>query len=716
MIWILGHPPFERLSRFADGELDNARRARVAAHLASCERCRDTIRFIHELGEAARNLPAPEPPADVVPRFLARRAAGVRVILPTSDPIPLEPERRRTLPAAIAASIALFVAGALLVSVPRLNADRGRLTFAPEKPRAGAHIEVAYVSGAQFRSESSLVLRGRYRYENGKDEIREIARLARNDDGTFRGDFTLPDSVVYAVFAVEDSAARHVDSNTRRFWELLVHDEDGKPLFLALRERVNERFGRNWESAYEAAVAMTDLYPDRVESWYTRYSFDVSWKGAAGRDSVVSAHRAILARFDEKYQAVEPPADEISTLVLYAMALADTRVAERWKLELVSKAPKHPIAVQLRIADLLAQYRSTPNTLIAALEELWVRAEAQDRDVAAAGFRAALMSGDSASILRWADRYAQADPFQAVSIAGLLAEDARLRHAGIERLKRLSASIESITPRRLSANSARHKLHLARELAAVQTEYGQALLAAANTREGLNALVEAAHLTWNPKIFRTVADAFVAAGDTVAAVPYFARWAVDPTTSPITADSLAELAVGSVGWDTWLDERRNAHAEMLGRVHAESIWKSIADDIELLGPDGRPVELGTLLAGQPAVVALWSCMCGPALESAREFAATIPTLEAHGVKTIVIATRSLSGEALPEPAPVTLDIPIYSDRFGKVVDAFGQWNSFQLFIVDSAGVVRFDEVRVDEALRYATAFGPSRLTEVVVAP
>src|SRR5690606_1492764 len=123
---IFGHPTFVALSRYADGELDSRRRARVASHLVRCARCRETVDFIHALGEAARSLPAPEPPADAVERVLARRASGERVILPTADPVPLETGRGRIGPL-VAATVAALIAAAVLVTVPRLDAERSRL-------------------------------------------------------------------------------------------------------------------------------------------------------------------------------------------------------------------------------------------------------------------------------------------------------------------------------------------------------------------------------------------------------------------------------------------------------------------------------------------------------------------------------------------------------------------------------------------------------------
>ena len=716
MIRFIGHPRFERLSRYADGELEGPERERVASHLARCERCRDTIRFVRELGETARHLPAPEPPADVVPRFLARRAAGERVILPTADPVPIESERRPVLPAAAAAVLALFIVGALLVSVPRLDADRSRLTYQPERPQAGAQVDVTYESGALLRSESTLVLRGRYRYLDGRDEILEIGRLTAGIDGTFRGSFALPDSVVYAVFAVEDTAAERVDSNTLRFWELLVHDRGGKPLFAALRERVNDYLGRNWELAYQTAIAMTELYPERVESWYTRYSFDIGAQLPESGDSLLQMHQARLREFDTRFRAEAPEADELSAIALYALMLGHAESAERWRERLIEQAPNHSVAIQFRASNLLGTYRNEPTRLLEEMEKLWSDEGAGNRVVASTGFRAAMQGGDSAVVVRWADRYAQADPEQEGQIAAMIAHDDARRRIGIQRLQDNIARAADFLPRGLGSTATQDADTRARRTAELRAMLGEALLSAGDLEPALEQLTRAAEDTWNPSIFHAVANAALGVGDTTRALPYLARLAADPTTDPLTVDRLTELGARVVGFDEWFHEVDRAYSTMVDRTLARSVPRRVAGDLELRGPDGRSHRLDSIHRGNVTVVAFWSCACGPAGQIAPEFNRIADQLTGFGVDVFAVQTPSIYGDHPLSSTPLGLDVPVYYDTDARAAAEFGFWGSVQLFVLDTDGLIRFEYVPIEDVLRTAVALVPPGKSMVAVAP
>lgn len=57
------HPELETLHGFAEGRLEDAAGAEVAAHLDACPACRDEVRWVRELRQEARGLPeslAPE--------------------------------------------------------------------------------------------------------------------------------------------------------------------------------------------------------------------------------------------------------------------------------------------------------------------------------------------------------------------------------------------------------------------------------------------------------------------------------------------------------------------------------------------------------------------------------------------------------------------------------------------------------------------------------
>src|SRR5438128_2419915 len=88
----------------------------------------------------------------------------------------------------------------------------GELRFEPSAPRARQTVAVTYRPATSLASQRRVVLRARYRRiadpgsnvppQNGGVLTTTVGALARHRDGTFGGSFTLPDSVVYAVFDV----------------------------------------------------------------------------------------------------------------------------------------------------------------------------------------------------------------------------------------------------------------------------------------------------------------------------------------------------------------------------------------------------------------------------------------------------------------------------------------------------------------------------------
>src|SRR5687768_10725283 len=74
------HPDADDLQRWVDGPPDAARDGAIAAHVASCAACRDTISRLRSV-DAALALASP-PPADLLDRIRARRLERAHVILP----------------------------------------------------------------------------------------------------------------------------------------------------------------------------------------------------------------------------------------------------------------------------------------------------------------------------------------------------------------------------------------------------------------------------------------------------------------------------------------------------------------------------------------------------------------------------------------------------------------------------------------------------------
>lgn len=689
MIGFLGHPSFERLSRYADAELTGKARERVASHLAGCTRCRDTIRFIRDLGEVARNLPAPEPPADALPRLLARRAAGERVILPTADPVPIEAEQKRALPA-IAATIVLFMAGALLFSVPRLGADRSRLEFSPERPRAGATVQVRYAAGSLLDSEPTLVLRGRLRFADGSHRVTEVATLTRGADGVFHGVVSLPDSVVYGAFAVEDSDASRVDSNNSRLWELLVHGEDGKPLYEALRERTNDLFIRNWELAHETARTAERLYPDRAWSGYTLFRFESALAQGAARDSVVRHHRERLRELDRHWAQQGPTEDDAAFLAMYAMALGEREIHERWRSFLLQHAPGHRTSLQFRLFDL--QRDTEGDSLLENLERLGAEAGFGHRELVVAGLFEAIRVRDTSAAMRWANRYLEIAPEDAGMIAHALAEAiapnaelyAWLREVGIK-----AVNGDLPLEREPHETATEHRRKLADLGASVQHVIARTCLRAGDSECALEHLGSAAAIAWNPVVFDAFAHVLADRGRTEEAAQFLARVAIDPLADSANAANADALGRSWVGDHRWQDALDRAHSALAAHVAPYAVYRRIPSDLELLDSDGDRVSTGAALTGTISVVAFWSPQSAPAIEALPEIERAAHVLQRESIRTIAVQLDRASTEAEDRWKAMMPSVEQYFDPRRELAAAVDQWGTPEYFVVDQAGIVRF---------------------------
>lgn len=712
---IFGHPTFVALSRYADGELDSRRRARVASHLVRCARCRETVDFIHALGEAARSLPAPEPPADAVERFLARRASGERVILPTADPVPLETGRGRIGPL-VAATVAALIAAAVLVTVPRLDAERSRLEFSPRRPEAGGRVTVTYTSGALLGGEDVLVLRARYRYRGGTQETLEVGRLARDPRGDFRAEITLPDSLAYATFAVEDTTGEKIDLNHRRLWEVLVHDRRGRPLFEALRERTNDLVGRDWELAYETVQAMTDLYPNRVEGWYTRYWLESSIFSGATLDSLRDEHRERLAELAGRLDDGPAPASEIAAVVLFASALGDAERGRAAIERLISEAPTHPVAVQLRVSEYTRELEGDDAALLEAYERLWTESGGRSRELAWVAFRTARSSNDSPAALRWGERLVQLDTRETPTIGEALLRmpvlTAEVGRLITETLAALEAGASE--GRKLHEPHSRWKFRVSREASRHRVALARALLAEGDRDAALEALQLATTQSWDPEVFRSAAALFTEIGDAESMVRALARLAVDPATTPAEAESLAESASRKVSLDQWRALTGQAEAEYRSLMLRRAVSRRIGMDTPLRGPDGSRRPLRDLIDDEITLVSYWSCFCGPALSRVDDVRQLNETLEMLGIRTVVIANGSLPVPPSIDGAP-ELPEPIYMDESGELGLDVQPWDVPQLFILDRNGRVRFEPDDPELALRQAYALLLEQQPEPVLA-
>jgi thiol-disulfide isomerase/thioredoxin len=721
MSFLSCHPPLDELSDFLAHSGGNAD-ARVAAHLERCQACRDSLRFLRGVDGATRDTHIPGPSPTLRARVLASRTAGVRTILPIADAI-VPATRKWRLSAAAAVLLAALIGTLATRNAREVEASTtsGTLIFMPAAPRPGQPVSVSYRPSGMLSRQPWLTLRSRLRapgdesYNDGIP-ITTVAVLQRNADGDFTGRFVLPDSVVYAVFAVEDSSAGVVDDNTGRDWELLVSDSTGKPRFEALSQRANDMMGRNWEEGFATARQMVALYPTDLRAWNWMHAFD-AWLGRTGVDSVRSIHRSTLAAFDSALTSKPgPSSEEIGELAWYANSV-DSAVAARWRARLLREAPTNSFSIQWRLMAVLDSLRIRKDTTQALerMDALWKYAPAGRRaQIANYATDIALSTGATDPVKLWIARLRQGRDRRSVArrAATQLARTPAFRADGIRSLRAELDSVTRMSPadralgETLSEQRDRHAATRRQLLATL----GQALVAAGNYTEGRAALVEAASVGWNLNVLRAVQRASMAAGDTARALTMAARVAVDPRTPRAFTDSVQLLAHRVLGAAAWRSELDSARAEFVGRMLADARARSLSGEPRVRDMDGRTHSLRELMKGRVTVVAFWSRFCGPAIEDLPRLNAVAARLEREGVRVVSIIDEPAASDALKTfLREHRVTVPTQLDAWHESSRAFNQWATPSYYVLDSDGRVRFAVTNsADEALARAEAL---RLSE-----
>ena len=713
---ITGHPRLDELHDFLDGApvASSRKRTRLAAHLERCARCQASLRDVRAIRAATAALSAIEPPPELRSRVLAARDERARVILPVT-PERSSPMWRRGAGVAAVAAAVLVVAAALLVRTPGVEAgaSTGVLRLTPASPRAGQPITVTYEPPASLQRRSWLALRARLRSPNGKSyndgvPITTIARLRPASTGasTFTGTITLPDSVVFAALAVEDSAGTVVDDDAGRAWEVLLAGADGKPLYAALNQRTHDLMGRNWEEGLATVQRMISLYPNQLDAWNWLLSYQ-SWLGRAGDDSVLAIHRAKLAEFDARFSRT---GEEAGLMAWYARSV-DSATYTRWRKRLMQESPRDGFAIQWRLYGQLDSLRLTKDTAraISVVEALWSDAEMERRrQVAAVGYNLAAARGNADAMRLWADRIISSERDQgsaALYLATRLASRPVTREEGMRRLRATLADLDVLRPesRRLDETVDEQRRRQEGEKRKALASLGRALVAAGQHRAGLDTLALASSGGWDLDVFRAVRTASIAAGDQDRALTMLARLAVDPRTDSVFADSAAQIgarALGSAGWASRVDTASRTFAE---RMLEHASTRSLPASIELRDIDGATHELRDLANGHVTVVAFWSRFCGPAVEDLPRMNAVAERLTRKGARIVSIVEEARTS---PELAAFLRDkkvtMPTYFDTRHEASRAFNQWGTPYYYVLDADGRVRFDVATTsDEVLARA---------------
>jgi Redoxin len=674
--------------------------------------------FLESLHGSATTLPSPAASRALRDRIMQSRTVPLRVAH-VSDPLTLRRTTRRWLPVtAIAAALALVFSGLFVSRDHELHAGAtaGQLELSTSTPRAGERVHVTYRPGVSLSRFAALRIRARVRtvwsesYAAGVPII-TLATLTRQRDGSFTADCNLPDSVVYAALAVEDTAATEIDDRDGRTWELLRANDSGRVTFDALQQRMNDLMGRNWDEVFATVQRMMDEYPDSIRSWNNLRASN-AWRGMAA-DSNRAPHLASLAKFEAEMRAAATPSGaQLGWLYWYAHNV-DTNVAVYWRERLQREAPRASFAVMNRMSDALRGLWESKDSVTAlrSLEMLWAEAPRDRREsIANYACEIALAGEDTAAMRRWSDRLLAmptATPGLVRMVAMRFVSIPGLRAEGMQRLREQLASLaaQPTAARALDETRTAQRARIGRSTRATYSALGRALLMNGQTRAALDTLALASAEGWEPEIFRAVRAASLAANDTGTALLMTARLVVDPRTAARALDSLQQFGERVRGATAWLAMLTRQRAEFVTRTMASARARSMVTDVKLSATDGSAAELRAMTRGKVTVVAFLSRFCGYAIDAIPALNVTTERLAQRGVNTVVVMEENSRSASLDSfLAQHRVAAPTYLDTSKDASTAFNQWGTPTYFVVDAAGRIMFSATSsLDEALVRADA-------------
>lgn len=572
----------------------------------------------------------------------------------------------------------------------------GELHVSPAQPRAGQTLAVTYRTTHPPLSEHArLHLRARLRgpeHEAYNERLgsRTVAVLERQPDGTWRGHFDLPDEVVHATFAVEDESARHSDTRAGRFWDVLVHGDDGRPLAEALRQRQHDHMGRDALEVLASARDLARLYPDLPDAWTTLRLAEQLAQPGRNMSERRTANLARLHTLDRTLSGhPELDAEVVNGMYQLARSLGESGISGRWRERLMHEHPAHLFALQERVIGMYQAHADDPAALLAKLETLWhLAAEPRAHHwLAGAGFNAAAQAGDDAARLTWANRLALANPNMGVYAMISLSQDEATRQAGIDGLEAMIEHWQQAPDqeRPLGTTMRQYREQRTLETAQLRAELGHALLASGRTGDGIAQLQQATAVTWNTGNFRALGDALLAANDLEGAAQAFAAVAADPATPDETAQSLQQALGLASG--PWQHAVATARAQMIERTLQQARNEALPA-ATLTERDGSTSQLEELVAGTITVIVNWSAHCGFSVDAMPQIAALAGQLESGGLQLLAI-TADAPAEAEPYLHEGGWPLHVLYDSNGEAGRALNSRGTPHYFVLDAAGRLRF---------------------------
>jgi hypothetical protein len=722
----IGHPGFDALRRFADGDAPERERARVARHMESCTACREEVTALRQLSADARALEAPAMHANGFDRVRARRAAGDRVIIPVEKPPRV---KRSFVPAAAAAALVMgvLILYTLLAPTDGLVAGptAGELRIAPERPTAGSTVRVEYIPSSTLAGEPLLHLRLEYRHGLGPNDIERTvaAELRRQRNGVYAGSFTIPDTVSYAAMVVETPGGGRVDANGGAPWEIIVHGSDGRPTFEALRMRFTSVRNIDWELGTETVREMSRHYPHEPFGWRILYTSDLNLLGVDARDSLRMIYRPIFDSLHANLSAQrDVPVDRIATMIFFATEIGARDEAANpelryWKERGYREYPVDYYMVQHRSWDLAREHR-TPRPFLAAAEQLWNEGGAGAPQLAFDAWNTVVRTEDPELLRAWGERLMEALPDWRVSVGTAWSRVPELRDRGLDLMRASLAEVVQASPerRQLAHDTSAFRRVNERTQQWQLEAIGRAQLSAGNTAAALDTLERAAALGWRTTTDRALADARLAAGDTAGALRAWMRVAADPATSPAFTDSVRTRFASHVTADAWSSGLATADSTMRHHILATAQRRRITPEMRVADASGQLQPMDFRRGGTISLVAFVSRYCPPSNFQMPALAAALPRLEAQGVRVMTIVSEPPSGVATEAYAKLGWSETLMYDTRAEASRAFRQAGTPHFFVVDRDGVTAIDVRSVAEALGVIAALEGVAVRGVVAQP
>jgi hypothetical protein len=731
MSWSFSHPNTDTLVGFASRTLATPDERRVAQHLEACTECRETVVVLRAVDDVERDA---QPRDELLERILSSRAAGHRTILPTDDATVMTRRRPVTRLAGLAVAAALLAVIFFRGSREASAGERtGYLRLDPARPLPGALVRATYTPSAFLQGFDSLVLRTRFRRPNDDDYNvgpmqQRAAVLHRTNGGVFAGEFKLPDSVVFAVFAVESPSGDRVDDNDERLWDLLTADAAHRPLYEALVQKERDLMGRDWANGLKTVRTLTALYPDEPEAWSLLSVFERWVLGDRIADSLLAGHRRRFAAFHGRLaERGGLPTTTVSGMLSYAISVDDSAARRYWLQRLEREFPDDPKVLfrqenrlagnhQNRLAGDQTGRRGDPRGYFTALEALWAKAEPTGDRILWAFAQNALARAtemkDTTALRVWIPRYRQVErrtPGMAAYWSKVLLQYPSLRTMAMAWLRDdarlLAEGPEAYRP--LTANTSDQQVTNRITAQPVLAELAKGLLQDGDTAAGLDTLRLAASYGWNPSVFLRVAQTWAALGDTVQALRTYAKVAADPGSAPGFADSIRAVTaprLSNARWTSWVNE---AKAQMRAAVLEGSATRSLMGPMRLLSSTGEARGLNELTHGHVTVIAFWSPYCWFSVNDLGPLQRIGNRISRSGARIVAIVDRPFSDELrriLKEQRAE--DLAVFYDYRSDTKRAFSTFAWPDFYVLDATGQVIFAHSSLEAIPRQVAALLP----------